>query len=245
MTQLFRDMRTYGYVAILLFSAAVLGIDAYFASIFLPNLHRDFTIFAIVVPSLTILVFIAILSWSQPRVDAFILFILGSLWLAMGAWSADIIGTTQCDALTDQTIQTKNGTLKARSYCYEMKVIEAFSWLLFCLFAICFFILISLTTRSKTLGRPFAWREPIVELPWFNQWPGWPEDTRYPGSPGGYAYPAGVPMTAGGGMTYGPWWLRCSAGCRTSGHDSTWCQWWTAHCYSGPRFDHRLRFRLV
>lgn len=68
-------------VAILLFSAAVLGIDAYFASIFLPDIHReytpflrpeyetansnvllftgDFTIFAIVVPSITILVFIA------------------------------------------------------------------------------------------------------------------------------------------------------------------------------------------
>ena len=99
MTQLFRDMRTYGYgmvqssvtfrrsyklafglVAILLFSATVLGIDAYLGSIFLPNLHRklyfyfagdcvheltcipfpgDFTIFGIVVPSLTILIFIA------------------------------------------------------------------------------------------------------------------------------------------------------------------------------------------
>ena len=68
--------------------------------------------------------------------------------------------------------------------------------------AIFFFILITLTTRSKTLGRVFAWREPIVELPWFGQWPGWPEDTRYPGSPGGYAYPAGAPMT--GSMTYGP-----------------------------------------
>ena len=68
--------------------------------------------------------------------------------------------------------------------------------------AIFFFILITLTTRSKTLGRVFAWREPIVELPWFGQWPGWPENTRYPGSPGGYAYPAGAPMA--GSMTYGP-----------------------------------------
>ena len=70
----------FGLVAILLFSATVLGIDAYLGSIFLPNLHRklyfyfagdcvheltcipfpgDFTIFGIVVPSLTILIFIA------------------------------------------------------------------------------------------------------------------------------------------------------------------------------------------
>ncbi|KAI0081813.1 hypothetical protein K474DRAFT_1613063 [Panus rudis PR-1116 ss-1] len=198
MTQLFRDMRTYGFVTILLLSATVLGIAAYFGSIFLPNLHRDFTIFAIVVPSLTILLFITILSWSQPRVDAIVLFVLGVLWLAMGAWSADIMGSTQCDALTNQTVPTKGGTVSARAYCYEMRVVEAFSWMNFCLFAIFFWILLALTTRSKTLGRPFAWSEPIVELPWFGEWPGWPADSRYPGAYGGY------PTVAPGGAVYGP-----------------------------------------
>ena len=72
------------------------------------------------------------------------------------------------------------------------------------------FILISLVTRAKALGRPFAWAEPIIELPWFGQWPGYPEGVypqggmMYPGmmqgmgmmpqAMSGYAYPAGQPM---------------------------------------------------
>lgn len=186
MTQLFTTLRTYGFVAILLLSATVLGISAYLASVFLPNLHRDFTIFGIVVPSLTIVSFLIILSWSQPRVDVVFLFILGVLWLAMGAWSADIMGNTQCDSLSG-TVPTKDGSISARSYCYEMRVIEAFSWMLFALFVIFLWILISLTTRAQALGRPYAWSEPIIELPWFGQWPGWMEGE----SGGGYAYPAG------------------------------------------------------
>ena len=71
------------------------------------------------------------------------------------------------------------------------------------------FILVALTTRAKTLGRPYAWAEPIVELPWFGQWPGYPEG-QYPGAGAmmypqggmmmmpGYAYPAGQPMYAPG-----------------------------------------------
>jgi len=203
MTQLFTTLRTYGFVAVLLLSGTVLGIAAFLASIFLPSLHRDFTIFAIVVPSLTILSFLLLLSWSQPRTDVIFLFILGVLWLAMGAWSADIMGSTQCDALGGQTTPSKNGTVSARSYCYEMRVIEAFSWMLFALFAIFLWILISLTTRAQALGRPYAWSEPIVELPWFGQWPGWPEG----GDMGGFAYPAGShpgsPYSGAGGMPMG------------------------------------------
>ena len=72
--------------------------------------------------------------------------------------------------------------------------------------AIFLYILIALTTRAKSLGRPFAWAEPIVELPWFGQWPGYPEG-QYPQNgmyqmP--YAYPAGQPMSMGsmGSMGY-------------------------------------------
>ena len=72
--------------------------------------------------------------------------------------------------------------------------------------AIFLWILISLTTRAKALGRPFAWAEPIIELPWFGQWPGFPEG-QYP--PNGmyqqpYAYPAGAPMYAGSGPQMTP-----------------------------------------
>lgn len=72
--------------------------------------------------------------------------------------------------------------------------------------AISLWALISLTTRSQVFGRPYAWREPVIELPWFNQYPGWPEDAAGHGHyPGQYAYPAGyagggtVPQMVGGG----------------------------------------------
>ena len=113
-------------------------------------------------------------------------------------------------------------TVSAKSYCYEMKVIEAFSWMTFVLrqssptppppltkkptnlppnfvtVAIFLWILITLTSRAKAFGRYGAWFEPIVELPWFGQYPG-PDQGGAGGayySPGrhNYAYPAGSPM---------------------------------------------------
>lgn len=62
-------------------------------------------------------------------------------------------------------------------------------------------ILITLTSRAQAMGRPYAWSEPIFELPWFGQYPGSPEGMYGGGSPGegnspymgGYAYPASSP----------------------------------------------------
>ncbi|THG95810.1 hypothetical protein EW026_g5916 [Hermanssonia centrifuga] len=74
-----------------------------------------------------------------------------------------------------------------------MRVIEAFSWMLFALFVIFLWIVITLTSRAQAMGRPYAWSEPIFELPWFGQYPGMPESGY--GSPGQhYAYPAGSPQ---------------------------------------------------
>ena len=72
------------------------------------------------------------------------------------------------------------------------------------------------------MGRPYAWSEPIFELPWFGQYPGMPESmygagganmpmTPYMG--GGYAYPAGAypgammpqPMMMQGGAAAQPY----------------------------------------
>jgi len=199
MTQLFRDMRVYGLVAILLLSCTVLGLAAYLGSIFLPNIQRDFVIFAIIVPSLTILAWLTTISWSQPRVDATFLFILGVLWLTMGAWSSDIMGSAQCSELGGERTPTKNGSISSKSFCYEMRVLEAFSWMIFATSAIFLWILIALTSRARALGRPYAWSEPVIELPWFGEWPGWPADAGpYPGQQGGYAYPAGYPGAAYG-----------------------------------------------
>lgn len=67
-----------------------------------------------------------------------------------------------------------------QTYCYEMKVIQAFSWMIFAVckhsvhlsttlqrntsffsVTISFMILLALVTRAQTLGRPDIWYEPI------------------------------------------------------------------------------------
>ncbi|KAH9843838.1 uncharacterized protein C8Q71DRAFT_852362 [Rhodofomes roseus] len=200
MTQLFKEMRLYGFITILLLSATVLGISAYLGSIFLPNIQHDFGIYSIVTPSLTILVFLITLSWSAPRTEAVVLFVLGVMWLAMGAWSADMVGNTQCDAINSSARSaTKSGTVSTRSWCYEMKVIEAFSWMIFCLFAIFLWVLISLTSRARAFGYQYAWAAPIFELPWFGELPGWPYGGQMNGGQmmNGGQYPMGMYPTAG------------------------------------------------
>lgn len=63
-------------------------------------------------------------------------------------------------------------------------------------------ILITLTTRAQAMGRPYAWREPIIELPWFGQYPGMPEGGGMYHQGHSYAYPAGYPMQ--GAYSQGP-----------------------------------------
>jgi len=173
MTVRFGNYRLFVYIAIFLSSGTVLGFAANFAKLFLPHLHPDFTIFALIVPSLTILVLLLTLQWAQPNFEAFTLFILGVLWLAMAAWSQDIIGFVQCDSLGGERIPTSTGSMSERQYCYEMKVLEAFSWMNFFLFVVYFFVLIWLVSRAQSLGRPHMWEEPIRELPWFGEMPGY------------------------------------------------------------------------
>jgi len=189
----------------------VLGLAANFANVFLPDYRRDFTIFSLIVPSLTILTFLMTLQWAQPRSEAVVLFVLGILWLTMGAWSTDVIGNTQCDGLGGQQVPSKNnGQTSYKSYCYEMKVIQAFSWALFIMFVIAFFILLQLVSQAERFGRYDIWQEPIRELPWFGEMPGYyntnTQGMHYPQSPGmgpgmgpGHPYyPGGMPMTQPG-----------------------------------------------
>ncbi|KAE9410532.1 hypothetical protein BT96DRAFT_953108 [Gymnopus androsaceus JB14] len=147
----------------LTFFSTVLGLAAHFAAIFLPSLHAGFTIFALVVPSLTLFILLSTLQWSQPRIEAIVLFVLWAIWLAMGSWSTDIIGSIQCDALGGQRTATKNGSISGRSYCYEMK---AMSWMLI--------------TQAQRFGRWNIWNEPVQELGWYGEFPGYYNRTTQP-----------------------------------------------------------------
>ncbi|KAJ7068287.1 hypothetical protein C8F01DRAFT_1117613 [Mycena amicta] len=173
MTVRFAIHRISFYVAVLLLSGTILGLAAHFANIFLPHLHPDFTIFSLLVPALTIFALLISLQFAQPQTEAPMLFVLWTLWLAMAAWSTDIISTVQCDSLTTETMPTKNGQIREREYCYEMKVIEAFSWMIFILFTLGFAILMSLVNQAQRFGRHTIWSDPIQELGWFGEPPGY------------------------------------------------------------------------
>ncbi|KAH0587545.1 hypothetical protein H2248_006325 [Termitomyces sp. 'cryptogamus'] len=191
MTVRFGNYRVGFYTAVFLLSATVLGLAAHFANLFLPRLHPEFTIFSLVVPSLTLLVFLVSIQWAQPRTEAPMLFVVGTLWLAMGAWSTDIIGTVQCDGLAGQRTATKNGGMSAQVFCHEMKVIQAFSWMLFCINVLGLLFLFRLVNLAQTYGRFDIWREPIRELPWFGEAPGFYNTHTQQGPM--MQYPAGYP----------------------------------------------------
>ncbi|KAI0052507.1 hypothetical protein FA95DRAFT_1601866 [Auriscalpium vulgare] len=200
MTLLFRDMRNYTHIAIVLMAATVLGISAYLASVFLPRYHHDYTIMSLIPPSWTIFILIIMHINGTPRGEVFFLFITDILWLTLAAWTSDMIGPTQCDALAGQRTPTMKGTISSRSYCDLIKVIEAFSWAAFIILLFCFFITIHLANRGVVFGRPEIWREDINELPWFEQAPGFPgayepydRYTRHPhGMPASESYGSNV-----------------------------------------------------
>ncbi|KAF8739249.1 hypothetical protein AX14_010412 [Amanita brunnescens Koide BX004] len=183
------------YVAVFLLSGTVLGLAAHFATLFPSGAHHNFTIFALVVSSLNILLFLLSVQWALPRTEVIELSILAALWLAMGAWSGDIIGFIQCDGLGGQSIATKSGFTSYQGYCYEMKVIQAFSWMTFVLIAFAIIVLMQLATQAQMYGRYNIWLEPIRELPWFGEAPGYYNTytNQYPQTQMVYPYPTMIP----------------------------------------------------
>ncbi|KAH8118269.1 hypothetical protein DFH11DRAFT_659406 [Phellopilus nigrolimitatus] len=188
MTYHFRTVRYYTLGAVFITSIVVLGLAANFASLFLPHIHRPYTIFAVIVPAATMIVIVFLLQRSMPGIELTVLFLLDVLWLTMASWSSDVIGHVECFSLGGQTQPTKTGTMSLQTYCYEMKAIQAFSWANFAILLIAFIILIILVNRLASMGgQNAAWNASMSDLPWFGQY----------GSPyggyGGGGYPGGYP----------------------------------------------------
>lgn len=225
MTWLFTNIRLGLYTFQGMLAGTVLGLSGYFASIFLPHLHSGYTIYSLVVAGLTMLAIIAFLTLTHaltPRVEVIILFILSILWLTLSAWTVDrrdFLGPlSDCESWGNETMLTNSETktFSSYQYCNEMRVIEAFSWVLFGVFLIFLLIVASLTSTAVDRGgRPYAWREPMIELPWYGEWPGYSGGfgSMYPTMlmpdggvmPGGYM-PGGVvqPMSAAGPISTVP-----------------------------------------
>ncbi|KAJ7283638.1 hypothetical protein C8J57DRAFT_740559 [Mycena rebaudengoi] len=201
MTVRFANYRIVFYVAVFLLCGTILGLGAHFASIFLPHLHPDFSIFTLVVPSLTIFIFLLSLQFAQPRTEALSLFVLWALWLSMAAWStyaqcynlvllADVVAAAISSATSNamhsrqKRCQRKSGEIREREYCYEMKVIQAFSWMLFVLvFLRIYYTDYPRSIKRNGLGDPMCGRVPIQELGWFSEMPGYYNQgmVQYPG----------------------------------------------------------------
>jgi hypothetical protein len=48
-----------------------------------------------------------------------------------------------------------------QAFCYEMKVIQAFSWTIFILLVLAFYVLLQLVQQAERFGRYKIWSEPI------------------------------------------------------------------------------------
>ncbi|KAK1236584.1 hypothetical protein PQX77_000136 [Marasmius sp. AFHP31] len=95
----------------------------------------------------------------------------------------------------------------AWGYCYEIKVIQAFSWAIFILCVFAFAILLALISQAQKFGRYHIWREPIQELGWFGEWPGYYNTHQPPMMQQGYGQgyvPYGVPLQPGPGISHQP-----------------------------------------
>ncbi|KIM90814.1 hypothetical protein PILCRDRAFT_811303 [Piloderma croceum F 1598] len=134
---------------------------------------------ALAASSLTIVAFVLLFQWSQPRIEVFVLSVLGILWLAVASFSVDLIGHIECFPLGNQQTASNKGTTSARAYCYEMKVVEGFSWAISILFSMFSVLVVALTSRSVAMGNRYAWSDPIIDLPWFGEIPGYYQAPHY------------------------------------------------------------------
>jgi len=107
---------------------------------------------------------------SQPRFDVMAIAILCILWLALGAYSADIISYVQCETLAGERKPTSNGgSYPAIAWCREIKSIMAFSFATFGVLLVCLLILLALIIRLHAQGQRDIWAASVSEVPWFGQ----------------------------------------------------------------------------
>jgi len=166
--RLFTDIRRGVFVALILLSGGTMGIAIDFSTMFSSNFHGSFNTFSIIAPATTIVILIIILLRSTPCWDCVSLATLAILWLAMGAWSTDVIGGIQCEALGGQQTPTKHGQTSYQAWCREMKIIEAFSWANFGILALSIIVIIILVVRLFSIGHQGVWGRSVAELEWFS-----------------------------------------------------------------------------
>ncbi|KAF8743217.1 Ubiquitin-conjugating enzyme E2, partial [Rhizoctonia solani] len=164
-SNLFNTLRFRAFAAVFIGSIVVLALSAYLASVLFSTDIHDFLIFSLVVSVASLVIILALSQRSQPRTEAWVLFILAVLWLTMGAYSQDVIGYQRCYAMRGQTVPTSNNaTMSAERYCRQMKSILAFSWAIFVLLTIWWIILLFVVNKLYASGDHDIWTGPMSDV---------------------------------------------------------------------------------
>jgi len=194
MTNTFKIVRWSAYAWCIVCAISVLGISAQLATLFVGvAVDRPYIIFALVCSSLTILGLLLLCMRSQPRIDVMAIAVLCILWLALGAYSADIIGYVQCETLINQPKETQSGgSYPAIAWCRELKSIMAFSFATFGVLLVCLIILLALIIRLHARGQRDIWGASVSDVAWFGQFR---EAHQYP-------YPVNPGAPYGGNVVY-------------------------------------------
>jgi len=172
MRNTFLVVRWVAYAWCVVCAISVLGISANLAVHFLGIWSdRPFIIFALVCSILTICGLTLLSLRSQPRLDVIAVAVLCILWLALGAYSADIIGYVQCETLSGQRkLADHGGGYSSMAWCRQMKAILAFSFATFGVMLICLIILLALIISLHARGQEDFWGASMSEVPWFGQY---------------------------------------------------------------------------
>ncbi|CAE6392124.1 unnamed protein product, partial [Rhizoctonia solani] len=145
-----------------------------------------------VVSAATLIIILALSQRSQPRIDAWVLFILAVLWLTMGAYSQDVIGFQRCYAMKGQKIPTSSGTTSMYfvlcppkwsesnppSVCGKLlSPDEGYLFLLshgrfsYCVITVWWVILLIVVNKIYTSGEHDIWSSPMSDVTMFGEEP--------------------------------------------------------------------------
>lgn len=174
----FETLRRTIYAAVVVLSVVVLAIAGHFAGLFLP-LHAGMVIFSLIVAIVTMIALLAVMPQYRPRLDIWVVVVIGILWLCLAAFQTNYIGHVDCaGAGRGRTPTGKGGSISSRQYCTELQVMQAFSWINFAVLALTVVITLVFV---RGVNAPVATGSPsalgrrtfgLEKWPWSGRWGG-------------------------------------------------------------------------
>jgi len=181
MMPIFNLVRLGLYVAVFLWTIICLAIAVHFRGLLAASDLTRFVPFAIFVCVTSILVIIMLLAFSlrkemnpiSTRVELCCLALIGTFWLALGAFlatSESEVADVACYSSDSQTVLVEDAPFSTDAYQAQYHVLEAFS--LFNAILIWGFLitLLGLAVRQHLAGEKHVWYSPVTVYAWFNKY---------------------------------------------------------------------------